>query len=181
MPDVATIREAQAKSSDPCGPADEADRLPGRDHPLVLLSDRPGTILQAWREITVAFWDHARDRYDLFASDETLRELQETGYPEDKRRRCLELVAGLPRLAVTAEVSALAAYYVQEHLMPADDLGDAFHLALATWYRMQYLLTWNCKHLANANKFEHIQVLNARRRLVSPALITPAQLLEMEP
>ena len=79
------------------------------------------------------------------------------------------------------ELTALGAYYVQEHLMPADDLGDAFHLALATWYRMQYLLTWNCKHLANANKFEHIQVLNARRRLVSPALITPAQLLEMEP
>jgi hypothetical protein len=64
---------------------------------------------------------------------------------------------------------------------PADDLGDAFHLALATWYRIQYLLTWNCKHLANANQFEHIQVLNTRRRLVSPALITPAQLLAMEP
>ncbi len=51
----------------------------------------------------------------------------------------------------------------------------------ASWFRIQYLLTWNCKHLANANKFEHIQVVNARRRLVSPALITPAQLLEIEP
>jgi hypothetical protein len=65
--------------------------------------------------------------------------------------------------------------------MPANDSGDAFHLALATWYRIQYLVTWNCKHLANANKFEHIHVLNARRRLLSPLLVTPEQLLEMPP
>ena len=82
---------------------------------------------------------------------------------------------------VYLEVTDLAAYYVSEHLMPANDLGDAFHLAFATWYRIQYLLTWNCKHLANANKFEHVQILNARRRLVSAAIITPAQLLEIEP
>jgi len=149
--------------------------------PSFYFEDRPGTVMQAWREITVEFWDHARDRYELFLSDETLRELQETGYPEDKRRQCLALVSGLRRLALTPEVSDLAAYYVLERLMPADDLGDAFHLAFATWFRVPYLLTWNCKHPANANKFEHIQVLNARRRLVSPALISPAQLLEMEP
>jgi hypothetical protein len=149
--------------------------------PSFYYEDRLGTIIQAWREITVEFWDNARDRYDLLVSDETVRELQETGYPEDKRAKCLALISGVPRLAVTPEVTELAGYYVQERLMPADDLGDAFHLAFATWYRIQYLLTWNCKHLANANKFEHIQVLNARRRLVSPALITPAQLLEMEP
>ncbi len=137
--------------------------------------------MQAWREITQEFWEHAAACYELFVSDETLRELQETGYPEDKRRNCLALVAALPRLAVTPEVTELVAYYLRERVMPANDLGDAFHLALATWHRMQYLLTWNCKHLANANKFEHIQVVNARRRLLSPALVTPAQLLEIEP
>jgi predicted nucleic acid-binding protein len=149
--------------------------------PSFYYEDRPGTVIQAWHEITVEFWDQARSHYDCFASDETLRELQETSYPEEKRRQCLALVADLPRLAVIPEVSDLAAYYVSEHLMPANDLGDAFHLAFATWYRIQYLLTWNCKHLANANKFEHVQILNARRRLVSPAIITPAQLLEIEP
>jgi predicted nucleic acid-binding protein len=149
--------------------------------PSFYYEDRPGTVMQAWREATVEFWEHARGRYEVFVSDETIRELQDTGYPEEKRDKCLALVAGLPRLAVTPEVTELAAYYVREHLMPADDLGDAFHLALATWYRIQYLLTWNCKHLANANKFDHVQILNARRRLVSPALVTPFQLLEIEP
>src|SRR5712692_6226983 len=149
--------------------------------PSFYYEDRPGTVMTAWREITVEFWDQARGRYELFLSDETIRELQDTGYPEEKRGNCLALVAGIRRLAVTPDVTELAVYYVREHLMPANYLGDAFHLALATWYRIQYLLTWNCKHLANANKFDHIQVLNARRRLVSPALVTPIQLVEMEP
>lgn len=149
--------------------------------PSFYYEERPGTIIQAWREITVQFWDSARPRYDLFVSDETLRELQDAGYPAEKRQQCLALVAPLPRLAVTAEVSALAAFYVREGVMPSNDLGDAFHLAFATWYRIQYLLTWNCKHLANANKFERIQAVNSQRRLVSPLLVTPAQLLEISP
>ncbi len=147
--------------------------------PSFYYEERTGTIIQAWREITVQFWDHARHHYDLFVSDETLRELQDIGYPAVKRKRCLALVAGLPRLAVTDEISSLATFYVREGIMPSNDLGDAFHLAFATWYRIQYLVTWNCKHLANANKFEHIQAVNARRRLVSPLLVTPAQLLEI--
>ena len=149
--------------------------------PSFFFEDRPGNIIQAWREITIEFWDRVRPQFDIFVSDETLRELQDAGYPAHKRRKCLELVADLPRLAVTDEVIDLADFYVREGVMPSNDLGDAFHLAFATWYRIQYLLTWNCKHLANANKFERIQALNARRRLVSPLLVTPAQLLEFNP
>jgi hypothetical protein len=149
--------------------------------PSFYFEDRPGTILQAWREITIAFWDFAQDRYELFVSDETLRELEEFGYPLAKREQCLNLVTGLPCLALSPEVIDLAGYYVSEEVMPSNDLGDAFHLAFATWYRLQYLLTWNCKHLANANKFEHISLLNSRRRLVSPMIITPEQLLELSP
>ena len=83
---------------------------------------------------------------------------------------------------MTPEVIDLADFFVREGAMPANDLGDAFHLAFATWYRIQYLLTWNCKHLANANKFEHIQVLAARRLiLLALHLVTPEQLLETNP
>lgn len=75
----------------------------------------------------------------------------------------------------------MAEYYVQQSAMPSYDAGDALHLALATAHRIQYLVTWNCKHLANANKFEHIQLLNARFRFVSPSIVTPDQLLELNP
>ena len=147
--------------------------------PSFYYEERPGTILRAWREITLAFWEHARDHYELYVSDETLRELQEAGYPDDKRQKCLALVEHLPRLGIVTEVIDLADFYVREGVMPSNDLGDAFHLAFATWYRLQYLVTWNCKHLANANKFEHIQLLNSRRRLLSPTIVTPEQLLEI--
>lgn len=149
--------------------------------PSFYFEDRPGTIIQAWRELTVEFWKNAALRYDLVVSDETMRESREAGYPEAKRKRCLALVASLPCLSGILEIDELAAYYVDEGLMPAADTGDAFHLAFATWYRVNYLLTWNCKHLANANKFEHIAVLNSRKRFVSPAIATPQQLLEMNP
>ena len=95
--------------------------------------DRQGTIIQAWHEITVEFWKQALDRYQIFVSDETIRELQDVGNPEKKRKQCPELVAPLPRLAVCPEVTDLVAYYVADGLMPSNDLGDAFHLALATW------------------------------------------------
>ena len=107
--------------------------------------------------------------------------MEDYGYPAGKRDQCLALVVDLPRLALTSEVSELAGYYVHEGAMPLNDLGDSFHLAFASWYRVQYLLTWNCKHLANANKFEHIALLNNRRRLVSPTIVTPEQLLELDP
>jgi hypothetical protein len=149
--------------------------------PSFYFEERPGTILQAWREITVAFWDYAPGRYDLYVSDETVRELEEPGYPTEKRERCIALIQKLPRLSLAPDVFDLAEYYVREGAMPSNDVGDAFHLAFATWYRLQYLLTWNCKHLANANKFEHIQLLNSRRRLVSPTIVTPEQLLELKP
>lgn len=64
--------------------------------------------------------------------------------------------------------------------MPSNDLGDALHLSFATVYRIEYLLTWNCKHLANANKFERIRRVNAARRYLTPLIVTPAQLLEPE-
>ncbi len=77
--------------------------------PSFYYEDRPGTILQAWREITVAFWVQTAERFELYISDETLRELQEVSYPEAKREKCLALVSPLPRLAVTPEVTDLAA------------------------------------------------------------------------
>lgn len=52
--------------------------------PSFYYEDRPGTIMQAWRELTVRFWEHARGCYDLVVSDETVRELKEPGYPAEK-------------------------------------------------------------------------------------------------
>jgi hypothetical protein len=88
-------------------------------------------------------------------------------------RNMIHLCRGTTRDFQLGDIIPHRRSYVREGLIPANDLGNAFHLAL--------LVTWNCKHLASANKFEHIHVLNALRRLLSPLLVTPEQLLEMPP
>ena len=61
--------------------------------------------------------------------------------------------------------------------LPGYPAGDALHLALASYHRCDFLVTWNCKHLANANKFGHIRRVNGLLGLFTPALITPLELL----
>ena len=61
--------------------------------------------------------------------------------------------------------------------MPKDPKGDALHLALASYHNCRFLLTWNCQHLANANKFEHIRHINTLLGLFVPILTTPHGLL----
>ncbi len=65
--------------------------------------------------------------------------------------------------------------------MPADPSGDALHLALASYHECDFLLTWNCQHLANANKFQHIRIINVMLGLHVPSLVTPLELLAGEP
>ncbi len=54
------------------------------------------------------------------------------------------------------EIEEIVEVYITNYLMPKDVVGDALHLAIASFHKMDYLLTWNCNHLANANKKKHI-------------------------
>ena len=59
--------------------------------------------------------------------------------------------------------------------------GDALHLALASYHECDFLLTWNCQHLANANKFQHIRLINGMLGIFTQNLVTPLELLAEEP
>lgn len=80
-------------------------------------------------------------------------------------------------LAITPAIAEIVEAYVQHHLMPADPTGDALHLALASFHKCDFLVTWNCRHLANANKFGHIRRVNQLLDLYVPVLATPLELL----
>jgi len=67
----------------------------------------------------------------------------------------------------------IAQVYIDKQVMPRDPKGDALHLALASYHKVDFLLTWNCRHLANANKFHHIRVVNFEMGLPCPVLTTP--------
>lgn len=89
----------------------------------------------------------------------------------------MELLAELPLLPTEDEVDRIVETYIRHQVMPRDPSGDALHLALASYHRCHFLLTWNCVHLANANKVEHIRHVNTLLGLFVPTLTTPAELL----
>ena len=86
----------------------------------------------------------------------------------------------LALLAVEPAILEIVQAYIARHVMPRSPVGDALHLALASYYRCDFLATWNCKHLANANKFAHIRRVNALLGLFVPSLVTPLELLEAD-
>ena len=127
---------------------------------------------------TREWWNNQREHYQLVTSIAVIEELERGDYPN--KEKILNLVADIPLLSINTEIHDIVETYIKRKLMPADILGDALHLATASFHGCDFLLTWNCKHLANANKFSHIRRLNTLLGLYVPALITPVELLSWE-
>jgi hypothetical protein len=98
------------------------------------------------------------------------------GLPEWGEIR-LALVRDLPLLPIEPAIAEIVQAYIGYKLMPSDPGGDAMHLALASYHKCDFLVTWNCRHLANANKFGHIRRVNTMLGLFVPALVTPLEML----
>jgi predicted nucleic acid-binding protein len=136
---------------------------------------RTGPAAVARREWTHRWWAAAEGRYALVTSEAVLDELSESEYPS--QADALALVRDLPLLEVTPAVAEIVQSYQRHRLMPSDPGGDALHLALASYHKCEFLVTWNCRHLANANKFRHIRRINTLLGLYIPVLVTPLELL----
>ena len=131
----------------------------------------------ARRRWTRRWWDEHRQDYELLTSAAVLGELRSEGYPEQKREKSLGLIEELPLVPIEPEIADIVQVYAEHRVMPSDPAGDALHLALASYHKCDFLLTWNCRHLANANKFGHIRRINALLRLFVPDMVTPLELL----
>jgi predicted nucleic acid-binding protein len=147
--------------------------------PSFYFETRPGAQMQAKREWTREWWDAASITETLVTSPAVMAELSRT--PEPKRSDCLGLLANLSVLEISTEVRELVRIYVENKLMPDDTEGDALHLALATLHECDILVSWNCRHIANANKTDHIRMINGRLGHETPRLITPLEYLEQLP
>ena len=105
-------------------------------------------ILLARHLLTRRWWESELARFEVFVSQSVIDELS-AGDPTRAAER-LELIAPFPLLQVNAQVEAAAQFYIDQFAMPRNDLRDAFHLAIASVYAVDYLVTWNYAHLANA-------------------------------
>jgi len=142
--------------------------------PSFYFETRQAPEMVARRTWTRRWWERCRHRYELVTSEAVVAELEEGEYPA--RAEAVALVTKLPRLPMPEEIADIIDTYILHRLMPRKRLGDALHLALASFHKCDFLLTWNCSHLANANKFEQIRIINTRLGLFVPALVTPMEL-----
>lgn len=138
--------------------------------------ERPAPAIVARREWTHQWWRLRRARYELRTSTAVLDELSRGSLLH--QTKALDLALTLPAMDAGDEVVEIVEAYIAHRLMPRDPLGDALHLALASFHKSDFLLTWNCQHLANANKFAHIRRLHAVLGLHVPALVTPLELMD---
>ena len=129
----------------------------------------------ARRRWTRQWWSGAPERYELVTSSPVLDEL--AGGPRERIAERLALVRELPLLAIEPGIAEIVQAYIRHKLMPTDPAGDALHLALASYHKCDFLVTWNCRNLANANKFGHIRRVNTMLGLFVPVLATPLELL----
>lgn len=125
-------------------------------------------------EVTRRWWHEESANYEVWISPATLAELEDGDHPH--KARILEFADALNLLPPDPAVDVLAQVYVENQVMPRKHLGDAWHLAYATYHGFDFLLTWNCNHLANANKRRHLEIVNQRAGHLTPQIVTPLEL-----
>ena len=128
---------------------------------------------------TRKWWDESRGFFELFSS-ELVRAESARGDSGAATER-VEKIGGLKLLPITERARELAKALVAAHALPAKAEVDALHLAIAATGGMAYLLTWNCRHLANATLKTTIEVVCREQRTTAPIICTPVELSEVPP
>jgi hypothetical protein len=82
-------------------------------------------------------------------------------------------------LEYSAEIDPIAREYIQILRLPEKSVIDAFHLAMGAWHGVDYLISWNCNHIANASVKVLIEVINDRIGINTPQICTPEELMEV--
>ncbi len=132
-------------------------------------------ITAANQKLTRQWWRHRRRDFALFVSEAVLREAR-AGDPQYSAKR-LEYTKGMPLLATTQEVTELAQALLRRGPLPPRAATDAVHVAVATVHAVDYLLTWNCKHIANAEMQRQVRAICEGRGYRLPVICTPAELM----
>lgn len=132
-------------------------------------------VVAAHQQITHEWWDVHRTSYDLFVSEAVIAEC-ESGDAEAARER-LEQITELPTLDIAEEAERLAEQILQGVPLPIKAEIDALHMAVAAVNGMDYLLTWNCAHIANAVLQPKIKAVCRAAGYNSPIICTPEQLM----
>lgn len=129
----------------------------------------------ARQELTREWWDFHRSAYELYTSQVVLEEAAEGDSVMAQAR--LSLLDGIPLLDISDEVADLADELVQKSILPEVAGRDAIHIASSAVHGMQFLLTWNCKHIANPHIRERIRACFSKHGIDLPVICTPEEFI----
>lgn len=128
------------------------------------------------QNITVEWWNNSRGNFDLYISE--LVTTEASGGDKEAAKRRLDVIEGLPELEVSENAESLAKALCIEGPVPQNAEIDAYHIAVATVNGMDYLLTWNCAHIANAVIRPKLEEVCYDYNYQLPVICTPQELLE---
>jgi predicted nucleic acid-binding protein len=142
------------------------------------LAARPSRdiVVAAHQQLTHEWWDRRREKFELYVSVEVLNEIRR-GDADEARRR-LAYVESLPVLAADEQARGLAAEILRSSALPAKAVADALHIAIATVNGMEFLLTWNCTHIANGIVLRTVTRVCREAGFEPPTVVTPEELME---
>lgn len=144
--------------------------------PSYLVSNPSRDIVVAGhQEITRIWWKNRRKDFDIYISQFVIDEIS-AGDPVQSKKR-LDSIASLSQLEITDEVLFLAQDILSIGIIPAKAATDAAHIAIASIHGMDYLMTWNCAHIANAAIFNSVKKVCIENGYLFPTICTPEELL----
>lgn len=141
------------------------------------LAGRPSRdlVVAARQQLTDTWWRTRRAAFDLYVSQLVLDEVR-AGDPEVAQRR-VALLANFPLLGITPEVAELAAGLIERVPLPPRAGADAVHIAVAAYHEMDFLLTWNSAHIANAELRPKVERVCRELGSPAPVLCMPDELM----
>lgn len=123
------------------------------------------------RDLTIRWWEHELSEYRAVSSVLVHRELERMAEPH--RTSYLNLVKPLEQIELSEEVAILAEAYIERGIFKRKYIADAVHFALASFHRIDYLVTWNFGHLANVRKQARLRLFNTTAGFFAPVIVTP--------
>ena len=132
-------------------------------------------VICAHQQLTKEWWLEARENFETFISEAVIEEIRQGDVSASEKR--MSMVSGLTVLSLNDDVRELVHFYDSKLGLPKKAKTDILHIAFAVSYEMDYMLTWNCAHLANGGVMRKLLDLNEFINRYTPLIVTPEELL----
>ena len=134
-------------------------------------------IVAGHQQITIEWWEKVSFKFQCYVSEAVIEESEKGDIEVSKKR--LDLISDFQVLAVNEEIKKIASIFFEHLRIPEKSRLDSFHLATACWYKMDYLLSWNCKHIVSGSVRKLLNEINEELKIYIPIICTPEELMEV--